>query len=125
MSMSNIILKLSIVRNTYGDDLIDELLEDVKVRLELAQVCPNCHSLPSECLDGEGVTGDNWVSGARVRMSHVRFSLGGGRETVTLGNPAVERLGTLNPDLTFSSFSSSGLPLSVATLHPCMYVYKC
>ena len=73
----------------------------------------------------KGLTQDNWVSGARVRMSHVRFSLGGGKETVTLGNPAVHRLGDLNPDLTFSCFSSSGLPLSVATLHPCMYLYNC
>ena len=116
---------LLLFRNTYGDDLIDELLDDVKERLELAAVCPNCHKLPSECLNSEGLTQDNWVPGARVRMSHVRFSLGGGRETVTLGNPAVYRLGDLNPDLTFSSFSSSGLPLSVATLHPCMYLYNC
>lgn len=113
------------MRNTYSDDLIDELLEIVRERLELAAVCPNCHKPPSECLNGEGLTADNWVSGARVRMSHVRFSLGGSRETVTLGNPAVHRLGSLNPDMTFTSFSSSGLPLSVATLHPCMYLYNC
>ena len=40
-------------RDNHCDDLIDELVEDVKNRLELAALCPNCHKLPSKCLDKE------------------------------------------------------------------------
>ena len=115
-------------RGNHCDDLIDELVEDVKMRLELATLCPNCHKLPSECLDKESVSVDNFVPGARVKISRkVRFIVSGShsQETVTLGNPAVERLGVLYPDLNFSSFTSSGLPLSVTLFNSCMYVYDC
>ena len=117
-------------RDNHCDDLIDELVEDVKNRLELAALCPNCHKLPSECLDKESVKRhlDNFVPGARVKISKkVRFIVSGShsQETVTLGNPAVERLGVLYPDLNFSSFTSSGLPLSVTLFNSCMYVYDC
>ena len=112
-------------RDNHCDDLIDELVEDVKNRLELAALCPNCHKLPSECLDKESVNVDNFVPGAQVKK--VRFIVSGShsQETVTLGNPAVERLGVLYPDLNFSSFTSSGLPLSVTLFNSCMYVYDC
>jgi len=48
-----------------------------------------------------------------------------GGNPVTLGNPAVHKIGILNDDMTFSSFSKSGLPLQINKLHSSMYVYNC
>jgi len=112
-------------RNGDNDKNLDKVQDAVLQKLKIATLCPNCQMVQAECLDGSFVTGDNFVSGAFVKMSNVKYVLSQGGSSVTLGNPAVHTIGKLNDDMTFSSFSKSGLPLQINNLHSSMYVYNC
>ena len=71
-------------RNSSEGDLIDKILDLADL------LCKNCKKhAPFKCLDSVVVTRNNWVSGARVRMSHAR---GRRRTNTPLGNPALYRL---------------------------------
>ena len=106
--------------------VIDEVLGSIMSRLELASLCPNCHRSPADCLDKTHLTLDNFVEGALVRLSgEVRFCLPNSQSTVTIGNPAVYKLGTLSNDGMFSSFSESGSPLQLSKLYSSTYIYNC
>ena len=104
-------------RNSSEGDLIDKILDLADL------LCKNCKKhAPFKCLDSVVVTRNNWVSGARVRMSHAR---GRRRTNTPLGNPALYMLGDLYPDGTFSGFTISGLPLPKDRLNPRVYLYNC
>ena len=105
---------------------LSEIIDDVKKKMQIVTSCRNCHRIPDDCLNLQSVTRDNFISGAIVKLSEVRYSLSGGSGTVSLGNPAVHKLGALNnDDLTFSSFSKSGLPLQISKLHSSSFLYDC
>ena len=104
-------------RNSGDGDLIAKIIELADL------LCTNCKKhAPFNCLDSVVVTQNNWVSGARVRMSHAR---GRRRTNTPLGNPALYMLGDLYPDGTFSGFTISGLPLPKDRLNPRVYLYNC
>ena len=106
------------------DDVMETVVREVLERLEIASQCPNCHNPQSRCLDQRFVSRDNFVPGAKVKLMIGRYCLDG-RVPVSLGNPAVHKLGSLNDDNTFSSFSVSGLPLQPSKLHRESYYYNC
>jgi len=108
-----------------NDEHLDKAQDIILNKLKIATLCFNCQMTQTECLHGSFVTADNFVSGAFVKMSNVKYILSQGGNPVTLGNPAVHKIGMLNDDMTFSSFSKSGLPLQINKLHSSMYVYNC
>ena len=129
-----------------NDRALGSVLEEVMRRLEKASRCPNCHLLRGSCLSNISVTAGNFVPGAKVKISKVRFCLAGNiscypflllthshrffwfvgsNDQVTLGNPAVHTLRKYIPPNSFSSFSQSGLPLAVSSFHSSMFVYDC
>ena len=64
-------------RSPSDDRALGSVLEEVIRRLEKASRCPNCHLLRGSCLSNTSVTAGNFVPGAKVKISKVRFCLAG------------------------------------------------
>jgi len=93
----------------------EELMREMLDKMDLSSYCRNCKR--QICLDGAGLTVENFVPSALVRVAQPRA----GR-----GNAAVHRTGVvLNSGVEFSAYTRSLLPLPPLKLCPEIYVFNC
>ena len=93
----------------------EELISEMLDKMDLSSYCQNCKR--QICLDGAGLSVENFVPSALVRVAQPRA----GR-----GNAAVHRTGVvLNSGAEFSAFTRSLLPLPPLKLCPEVYIFNC
>jgi len=105
---------INFFHQTEGSSSNYKVKQKLLIKMKILSHCPNCKQDP--CQHAQGVTEENFVSGARARAA------GRGR-----GDPAVHRLGDIvDVDKSrFTAYTVYDEILEHCSLNPALYVYNC